>query len=92
MSARRLRTDTAGALDAAVDALRAGHVIGLPTETVYGLGVLPQAAPLAALVALKGRAEDKGIALLVDRLDQVATWSSCRRWRLSWPSVSGRAR
>jgi L-threonylcarbamoyladenylate synthase len=57
----------------AAEAMAAGGIVGLPTETVYGVGVVPRAAPLAALIAAKGRPEDKGIALLVDGLDQVET-------------------
>ncbi len=60
------------AIDAAVMALARGEIVGLPTETVYGLAVLPRPAPLDALVAAKGRSPDKGIALLIDGLDQVA--------------------
>jgi len=60
------------ALDAAAAALTRGDIVGLPTETVYGLAVLPRTASLAALVAAKARPPDKGIALLIDSLDQVA--------------------
>ena len=60
------------ALDAAAAAIIGGAIVGLPTETVYGLAVLPQTAPLAALVAAKDRPLDKGIAVLIDGLDQVA--------------------
>jgi len=60
------------ALDAAADAIARGDIVGLPTETVYGLAVLPRMASLAALVAAKARPPDKGIALLIDSLDQVA--------------------
>ena len=60
------------AVDAAAGALSRGAIVGLPTETVYGLAVLPQPAPLAALIAAKGRSPDKGVALLIDDLDQVA--------------------
>jgi L-threonylcarbamoyladenylate synthase len=58
-------------LAAAAMAMDAGGIVGIPTETVYGLGVVPRPAPLAALIAAKGRADDKGIALLIDGLDQV---------------------
>lgn len=60
-----------GALDAAVAAIAAGLVVGVPTETVYGLAVLPTEGPLDALVAAKGRDPGKGIALLIDGLDQL---------------------
>jgi L-threonylcarbamoyladenylate synthase len=47
--------------------------VGLPTETVYGLAVLPRPEALAAVIAAKRRPPDKGIALLLDGLDQVST-------------------
>ena len=59
------------ALEAAVLALQAGEVVGLPTETVYGIGVLPQPRPLQSLIEAKHRPLDKGIALLIDDLAQV---------------------
>jgi L-threonylcarbamoyladenylate synthase len=66
-----LRANDPDALDEAAAAMQAGGIVGLPTETVYGIGVLPRPAALAAVIAAKGRAEDKGIALLIDGLDQV---------------------
>jgi L-threonylcarbamoyladenylate synthase len=58
------------ALSRAADELRAGRIVGLPTETVYGLGVLPAPGPLARLIAAKARDPAKGIALIIDELDQ----------------------
>ena len=72
MSPTVVAADDADALDMAAAAIEAGLIVGLPTETVYGLAVLPQEGPLAALIAAKGRSLDKGIALLIDGLDQVA--------------------
>jgi len=60
------------ALPTAAAALAAGRIVGLPTETVYGLAVLPLAEPLAAVIAAKRRPPDKGIALLLDGIDQVS--------------------
>ena len=59
------------ALTAAALAMQAGGIVGLPTETVYGLGVVPRPEALAAVIAAKRRSDDKGIALLIDGLDQV---------------------
>jgi len=59
------------ALAAAVLALSSGGIVGIPTETVYGIGVVPRPDALQALLAAKRRPEDKGIALLIDGLDQV---------------------
>lgn len=66
-----LAANDPAALEAAIAAIADGRIVGVPTETVYGLAVLPQDGPVAALVAAKGRALDKGIALLIDGLDQV---------------------
>jgi L-threonylcarbamoyladenylate synthase len=59
------------ALAAAVAALQSGGIVGIPTETVYGIGVVPRPDALAAVIAAKQRPDEKGIALLVDGLDQV---------------------
>src|SRR5688572_22416462 len=73
-AARRVPVVAAGASDAiarAVATLRAGAIVGIPTETVYGLAVLPEEEPLAAVIAAKGRAPEKGIAVLIDDPEQV---------------------
>lgn len=59
------------ALVSAELALAAGGIVGIPTETVYGLAVLPVPTALEALIAAKRRPEEKGIALLIDDLAQV---------------------
>jgi L-threonylcarbamoyladenylate synthase len=63
--------DDPAALEAAVAALRAGGVVGVPTETVYGLASLPTVAGLTALIEAKGRSAEKGFALLIDDRAQV---------------------
>jgi len=60
------------ALDQAVAALLDGRVIGIPTETVYGVCALPTEAGVERLIEAKQRSAEKGIQLLVDSLDQVA--------------------
>jgi L-threonylcarbamoyladenylate synthase len=60
-------------IDAAVAALRAGQLVVYPTETVYGLGASAlDSSALARLLALKGRAEEKGLSVLVASLDDAA--------------------
>ena len=59
------------ALAAAVLAMTSGGIVGLPTETVYGLGVVPRPDALQALIVAKRRPGDKGLALLIDGLDQI---------------------
>jgi L-threonylcarbamoyladenylate synthase len=68
-----LSSSDPGCLEAAALALDAGGIVGIPTETVYGLAVLPRPDALAALILAKRRPLDKGIALLVDDVDQVAS-------------------
>ena len=49
----------------AVEALRAGHIVVLPTDTVYGLAVLPESEQaVRELYALKGRGEAQATALV----------------------------
>jgi L-threonylcarbamoyladenylate synthase len=57
---------------AAVEALRDGGLIGIPTETVYGIATLPREGLLDALLEAKRRPVEKGFQLIVDGLDQVA--------------------
>lgn len=59
------------ALQAAVRAIRAGELIGLPTETVYGIACALSAAAIERLLDAKRRPVNKGITLLVDGLEQV---------------------
>jgi tRNA threonylcarbamoyl adenosine modification protein (Sua5/YciO/YrdC/YwlC family) len=68
---RHLRVDPdrpeLAAIERAIEVLRAGGVIALPTDTVYGLAAdATNAAGVARLYALKGRAPDKPIPVLVD--------------------------
>ncbi|MDQ3937511.1 MAG: L-threonylcarbamoyladenylate synthase, partial [Chloroflexota bacterium] len=58
-------------MERAAQLLRAGEIVAIPTETVYGLAVLPLESPLGRLVELKRRSAEKGIQLLVDSLEQV---------------------
>jgi tRNA threonylcarbamoyl adenosine modification protein (Sua5/YciO/YrdC/YwlC family) len=61
----------ADVVDRAAAVLRAGQVVVLPTDTVYGLAVAPQAGgTAAALFALKGRAPDVPVAVLCASPDQ----------------------
>lgn len=54
--------------------LRAGGVVAFPTETYYGLAVDPfNQAALSRLFALKGRAVDKPVLLIVDNPSQLST-------------------
>ncbi len=57
---------------AAVEALRAGDAIVVPTDTLYGLAALPTVTgAVDQLFVLKGRPADMPIAVLVAGLEQV---------------------
>lgn len=57
-------------VDATVDAVRGGHVVVLPTDTVYGLCATPHREDAAERVArLKGRDAATPIALLASDVD-----------------------
>jgi L-threonylcarbamoyladenylate synthase len=66
MTTRVVRDDTAGRAEA-IEALRAGAVVALPTDTVYGIAVaLGTPDGIGRLFAAKRRSPDKGIMLLLD--------------------------
>lgn len=61
-----------GAVEAAVAALRAGELVVLPTDTVYGLACTAHAAaPVAALYRLKGRDGLQPTALVAASVDRL---------------------
>jgi L-threonylcarbamoyladenylate synthase len=69
--ARVLGIDDAGRQEA-VDVLRAGGIVALPTDTVYGIGVaLSTPGGVELLFEVKDRPPDKAIMVLVEDLGQV---------------------
>lgn len=59
-------------LDRALAALRRGEIVGLPTDTVYGIGVDPfSRSAVASLFAAKGRPGIKPIPILAADLEGV---------------------
>jgi L-threonylcarbamoyladenylate synthase len=72
VTARIVPDDPAGRA-AATDVLRAGGVVALPTDTVYGICVtLDTRGGVERLFEVKRRPPDKGIMLLLERLEQAA--------------------
>ena len=60
--------------DATVEALAGGMVVGVPTDTVYGLAVDPHDhGAVRRLRALKGRSDDVPLVVLVATVDQAAS-------------------
>lgn len=86
---------TENALSRAVEVLRAGGLVAFPTDTVYGLGVLPwDTDAVARLYEAKHRSSDRPIPLLLSDVDQlsrvaiVMPWLSRQCWQLIsrfWP-------
>jgi L-threonylcarbamoyladenylate synthase len=63
--------DDAGGRAQAADTLRAGGIVALPTDTVYGIAVaLVTPGGLERLFAAKRRPLDKGIVLLLEDAEQ----------------------
>jgi L-threonylcarbamoyladenylate synthase len=72
MTLRRVQDGPDGRA-AAIEALRAGGVIAIPTDTVYGIGVsLDTPGGIERLFAAKSRPPDKAIALLLADAGQAA--------------------
>jgi L-threonylcarbamoyladenylate synthase len=64
--------DDPAAIDRAAEALARGEVVGIPTDTVYGLAVDPfQPEAVARVFALKARPADVALPVLVGGWDQV---------------------
>jgi L-threonylcarbamoyladenylate synthase len=58
-------------IEQAVDAVAGGDVVGLPTDTVYGIGVDPlNQTAVGKLFELKGRPQGKPVGLLASDLAQ----------------------
>ena len=69
---RVVRSHEAGAVDAAVNALKRGGLVVIPTDTVYGVAADPRVPGAGErLVAAKGREPDKPIPLLAASLAAV---------------------
>ena len=59
-------------LNAAVTSLKGGHVIALPTDTIYGVAALAQSTEAVnKLYEIKKRHEEKPVAICVGKLEDV---------------------
>ena len=79
-------------LDEVVDAILAGGVAAIPTDTVYGLASLANSAEAVnALIDLKGRGQQQPIAVLVDSVEAVREYlesaSTLDRIARFWPGA-----
>ncbi|MEY4758031.1 MAG: hypothetical protein RJA34_2929 [Pseudomonadota bacterium] len=67
----------AGAIDQAVQAIRAGQLVGLPTETVYGLAAdASRTEAVARIFSAKGRPSDHPLIVHVAEPASVAQFAS----------------
>ena len=67
-------TPTLQNINQAAEIVKNGGLIAYPTETVYGLGADPyNAEAVQKIFTAKGRAEDKGIILLIRGVDDLST-------------------
>ncbi len=56
----------------AIEGIKAGRIVVIPTDTVYGMAVLPDSeSAVSALRIAKGRDADKPIALLASGIDAI---------------------
>lgn len=80
-------------IEEALAAILTGQVVGVPTDTVYGLGVDPfNPEAVARLFDLKGRPEHKPVGVLVATLDQALEIGdlpspAVELARLHWPGA-----
>ena len=71
------KSGATGTIDDAIAALKAGKVVAIPTDTVYGLAVDPsRPASTAALFALKERPADVDLPVLVAGIEQADALSA----------------
>jgi L-threonylcarbamoyladenylate synthase len=74
-----------GALEAAIAALGAGQVVGVPTDTVYGLAAAPLVAGATARIfAVKRRPAGVDLPVLVADVEQARSWAA------AWPAAASR--
>ncbi|XP_076059204.1 threonyl-carbamoyl synthesis 1 [Oratosquilla oratoria] len=60
---------------AAASALKAGHVIGVPTDTIYGVAALAQdSTAVEHIYHIKHRSDSKPLAICVGEVHDVYTW------------------
>jgi L-threonylcarbamoyladenylate synthase len=68
------RQPAASALAEAVAVLRAGGVVAMPTDTLYGLAADPfSSVAVARVFAVKGRSADRAMPLVAADVDQVVS-------------------
>jgi L-threonylcarbamoyladenylate synthase len=92
LQTRRLDATRPDDIDAAVSLLRAGKLVAVPTETVYGLAAdASNAEAVRSIFVAKQRPPDHPLIVHLAGLDQLTRWASTipdAAWRLAeafWP-------
>jgi L-threonylcarbamoyladenylate synthase len=68
---------TADTIRDAAEALKAGHLVAFPTETVYGLGAdARNADAVKRIYQVKGRPADHPLIVHISSINQVAKWAA----------------
>lgn len=75
-------------IEQALALVRSGHVIGIPTDTVYGIGADPKdPAAIEQIFAIKGRPWEQPIGLLVADLDAALGVVDLPDYARLWASI-----
>lgn len=62
-------------LSCTAKALKEGHVVGVPTDTIYGLACLAQSSEaVRKTYDIKGRNEQKPLAICVGEIQDIYKW------------------
>ena len=75
-----------------IDALFANEVVGIPTDTVYGLAAMPNRTAIKRMIDLKkGRDKDQPIAILFSELEKLEQYGvdfkKIRSLGVFWPGA-----
>jgi L-threonylcarbamoyladenylate synthase len=91
---RVIAGDDPDAVGLVAQALRAGRIVAMPTDTVYGLAAaIDKPAAIERLYVLKGRPKDKPIPILLSDRTQIAKVAETLPWiaellaRAFWPGA-----
>jgi L-threonylcarbamoyladenylate synthase len=64
-------------LEEAAALIRAGEIVAVPTDTLYGLAADPfSAAVVEKVFAVKGRSSERALPLIAADMEQIETWLS----------------
>ncbi len=77
--------NTPGSIQAAVNVLKEGKLVGIPTDTIYGLAAIMEEASIQRLFIAKGRPVEKAVPILLADTEDISTYAidiSDAAWKL----------